>query len=307
MSDPLVSVVLPIYNGEKFLLEAVKSVLAQQHSNIEIIAVDDGSTDNSANLLAAEVSDSRLRVLRKTNGGVASARNHGARHANGEFIALIDQDDAWYPHKLHEQIQEFSQEDVGLVGSLMRYAGRNGPMRALSGEIADDQQERIRQGRLMPFAPSSIVFRTELFRQVGGFDEALVREVAPIDDLDFVAKVASLSRVLTVRQELGIYRVHPSAGTFEKFFEMQLGTRFLQDRIQANSAGADISWADWRAANQAVSTRADKARFHYRMAGLEASGSNFVAAIRHACVSLVLSPTYGGRRAARQILRRPKA
>lgn len=94
MSEPLVSVIVPVYNVERYLEECVVSLLAQTYQNIEIILVDDGSTDGSGNLcerLAA--TDSRIRVFHKVNGGLSDARNHGLRHASGEWISFVDSDD----------------------------------------------------------------------------------------------------------------------------------------------------------------------------------------------------------------------
>lgn len=96
MAKPLISIVIPVYNVEKYLDRAVQSVIHQTYSNLEIILVDDGSKDSSSELCdRLALSDSRIRVIHKENGGLSSARNTGLELANGEFIAFLDSDD-WF-------------------------------------------------------------------------------------------------------------------------------------------------------------------------------------------------------------------
>jgi len=101
---PNVSVILPVFNGEDTILRAVRSVLNQLHTNLELIVVDDGSTDRTLDLLST-VRDSRLKVLSQTNSGVAVARNFAFANASGEWIAFIDADDVWLPEKLATELQ----------------------------------------------------------------------------------------------------------------------------------------------------------------------------------------------------------
>jgi glycosyltransferase involved in cell wall biosynthesis len=110
----LVSVIIPTYNRAYIVGHAVDSVLAQTYSNIEIIIVDDGSTDDTRSVIAKY--DSRVRYAHQNNGGVPAARNHGFSLARGEFIALLDSDDAWHPNKLELQIAFMRKHpEVGMV------------------------------------------------------------------------------------------------------------------------------------------------------------------------------------------------
>lgn len=103
---PLVSVVIPAYNCANYIRESVQSVLSQDYPSIEVIVVDDGSTDGTDRVLS-EMGTS-IRVVRQTNGGPAKARNRGVAHANGEFIAFLDGDDVWLPGKLRTQMEYFA-------------------------------------------------------------------------------------------------------------------------------------------------------------------------------------------------------
>lgn len=103
-SEPLVSVILPTYNRAHTIVRAVESVLAQSYAKLELIVVDDGSTDNTVELLGT-IDDDRLRVVRTSNGGACAARNKGVEYAAGELVAFQDSDDEWLPHKLQMQVE----------------------------------------------------------------------------------------------------------------------------------------------------------------------------------------------------------
>src|SRR6266481_2960226 len=102
--QPLTSVVIPAYNAELFLERTLRSALRQTHSNLEVIVVDDGSTDKTRVIAeAAAAIDDRVRIISVPNGGVAKSRNIGIAEANGEFVAFLDADDLWHPAKFELQ------------------------------------------------------------------------------------------------------------------------------------------------------------------------------------------------------------
>ncbi|MGD1871437.1 MAG: glycosyltransferase family 2 protein [Mastigocoleus sp.] len=115
---PIVSVIVPAYNAEAFISRTLESILSQTYKNIEVIIVDDGSQDNTVNIVKNFIKrDQRIRLLQQENSGVASARNLAIAHACGEYIAPIDADDIWYPENIEKQIESISNSDssVGLV------------------------------------------------------------------------------------------------------------------------------------------------------------------------------------------------
>ena len=111
--QPLVSVVIPAYNRAAYLAQAIDSVLAQTYTPLEIIVVDDGSTDDTAQLAASYLP--RIQLIRQANAGAAAARNSGIAQSHGELIALLDSDDRWLPDKLARQVPLFADQRVGLV------------------------------------------------------------------------------------------------------------------------------------------------------------------------------------------------
>jgi glycosyltransferase involved in cell wall biosynthesis len=115
ISQPLVSVVVPVRNGERFLGEALDSVLAQDYEPVELIVVDDGSTDGSGDIAGAR----GAHVIRQEGGGLAAARNAGLAAAQGELVAFIDADDVWLPGKLVRQVEYLlDRPDVGFRAPL---------------------------------------------------------------------------------------------------------------------------------------------------------------------------------------------
>ena len=111
-----VSVIIPAYNGDRYISEAIDSVLAQTYTNYEIIVVDDGSTDNTSQVVKAY--GDRVRYIYRENQGVASARNLGIAKAEGEYIAFLDQDDLFFPNKLSEQLNCFElHPEAGIIHS----------------------------------------------------------------------------------------------------------------------------------------------------------------------------------------------
>jgi glycosyltransferase involved in cell wall biosynthesis len=120
-SSPLVSVVIPMYNSEKTIENTLRSVSTQTYTHIEVIVIDDGSTDSSASLVeqfAVQNPQMDIQLIRKANGGVSTARNAGMKQSKGDFIALLDSDDEWLPKKLEIQIEIFhNNPGIDFLGS----------------------------------------------------------------------------------------------------------------------------------------------------------------------------------------------
>src|ERR1700712_5548505 len=111
-----VSVIIPLYNGARFIAQALESVFAQSLPAMEVIVVDDGSTDDGPNIVSRYASTHQLILLHKQNGGQSSARNYGVRHSQGELIALLDQDDRWHPDHLRELCRPFLEDEHDTLG-----------------------------------------------------------------------------------------------------------------------------------------------------------------------------------------------
>jgi glycosyltransferase involved in cell wall biosynthesis len=176
---PLVSVVLPVWNAAATLARAVASIRQQTISDWELIAVDDGSTDGSRNLLdAAAKSDGRVRVLTQPHRGIVAALNVGLEAARGGCIARMDADDEAHPERLAEQV-DFLERDptVGVVSCLVEYGGNR---RAQAGyalhvdwinSLVSPEQIALNRFIESPFAHPSVMFRRELADRHGAYRE----------------------------------------------------------------------------------------------------------------------------------------
>lgn len=119
MNNPLISVIVPVYNSEKYLHRCIDSILSQTHTDFELLLINDGSTDSSG-IICDEYAakDSRIRVFHKSNGGVSSARNLGLDHAKGKYISFVDSDDETYPNYLSVLFQNIDKCDLSYIGIL---------------------------------------------------------------------------------------------------------------------------------------------------------------------------------------------
>lgn len=169
---PRVSVIIPTYNRSRMLKEAIDSVLGQDYPHFDLVVVDDGSTDATAELLKTYGQD--LVVIRQPNRGVSAARNAGIAAASGRYIAFLDSDDLWLPQKLSRQVRFFNQCPDALVCQTEEIWMRNGRRvnpglrhRKLSGMIFEPSLH------LCLVSPSAVMIRRSLFRAVGLFDESL--------------------------------------------------------------------------------------------------------------------------------------
>ena len=168
-SVPLVSVVVPAYNAERTLKASVDSVFAQDFRDFEVIVVNDGSTDSTSAVLAAY--DSQIRVIDQNNRGAPAARNAGVSAASGKFIAFLDSDDLWSPHKLTQSVRALEQNpSASLVFSDccgLRADGTTSTFYSYSG--APSLKEMLDNG--FEIVPSAVTMRRDVFEACGGFSE----------------------------------------------------------------------------------------------------------------------------------------
>ncbi len=186
MSQPRVSVVIPSYNCERYLPEAIDSVLAQTYQDFEIIVVDDGSTDRTANVLS-QYGD-RVRAVYQQNQGVANARNHGIQLARGEWIAFLDADDVLLPHKLEAQLAVAdAHAGLGMIHSGWNRVDAEGNV-LMPVELWRQVPELTLESwlRWKPVLPSAMLFQRKWLEQIGGFDPRF----PPAEDTELVLRLA---------------------------------------------------------------------------------------------------------------------
>ena len=196
MSAPLVSVVLPVFNGERFVREAIESVLAQSWSQVELIVVDDGSADGSAEI----AKEYPLSYLHQENSGVAAARNRGGEAARGELLSFLDQDDVWLPAKLERQVAAL-EADAGAGICSCRFEMFLEP----GDELPEWADETFLEGSHRTAQVGTLLLRSEVFDEVGPFDTSYFAA----NDTDWFLRTRDLGvRVVFVDEPLQRYRLH---------------------------------------------------------------------------------------------------
>ena len=213
---PQVSVIVPAYNVRSYIEQVLVSLKHQSFQNFEVIIVDDGSTDGTAEVVKPFCeSDSRFQLLQKTNGGLSSARNCGIRHARAPYIALLDGDDVYKPEKLATHVSILDRApDVGVVYSASRAIREDGrpTFMSLSGKPVMSNPLLALLCKNFIGHGSNAVFRRCIVDEVGEFDEGLRSS----EDVDYWLRIAATGRwrFHRVPQVLCCYRVRPSGLSF---------------------------------------------------------------------------------------------
>lgn len=198
---PLVSAIIPSYNRAHLCARAVRSALEQVNASIEVIVVDDGSTDGTQSLLEAEFG-ARVQVVWQPNQGVSAARNSGITRASGEFIAFLDSDDQWLPHKTERQLHWLlSRPDYGMVLCDLITVDADGReiRRTCRRDNIPSDGHILEHLLSAPYlVPSSVMIRRSVIDDVGSFDTGL----ATAEDLDFHLRVAARHRIGLLEEHL---------------------------------------------------------------------------------------------------------
>ena len=244
---PRVSVVMPAYNHERYVAAALDSVVAQSHANLEIVVVDDGSTDATGAILddyAARCRTHAMTVVHQTNSGAPEAINHGLALARGEIVALINSDDLYAGDRLECMLGEMDRRDAGLGFSGTRFIDGEGKDIDNDEPYAMGLRQAIAEAAAAPdplyvlvshnitTSTGNLVFRRDLLERVGGFCAMRV-----CHDWDFVLAASYLTRLALLTRPLYLYRLH-GTNTFrgarvQAALELeQLQTRFFSRIVE---------------------------------------------------------------------------
>lgn len=208
--QPLVSIIIPTYNSVRFIVNSVASATNQTYPNIEILIIDDGSTDETE--MVVQQLSGPVRYIKQTNGGPSSARNHGIAQSNGEYIAFLDVDDEWEPSKIDKQVG-FFENDKSLSIVATSYVRCNAdllPVETITLSTPSKKKGTIPFRALLEknqLLTSSIMIKKNILAKCGVFDE----KIQFGEDWDFWVRIAQLGRIGYIHTPLCKYRAH-SAG-----------------------------------------------------------------------------------------------
>ena len=217
---PIVSIIIPTFNCELYIAETIASVLGQSFKDIELIVIDDGSTDRTAEIVASFASP--VRLITQRNAGVCAARNRGINEAAGKYICLMDHDDYWFPEKLARQVRELQLSlETGGVYSAFTLWHRDATegefpdpgsfdLNAYPDDIDADFSGWIYHQFLVDcwMLTSTAMFRAEVFAHCGLFDEALPYS----EDWDLWLRISQNYPLIKLRRPYTLYRQHAHQG-----------------------------------------------------------------------------------------------
>jgi len=250
-----VSVIIPAYNGERYIADAIAGVLAQTYTDYEIIAVDDGSGDRTKNII--QQYGDRIRYFSQTNQGVAASRNLGLFKAQGEYIAFLDQDDLFLPHKLALQVAVLEQNQaIAMVNSGWQIVDQDGVFQSAVEPWLQIPQLTVADLIIWkPVFLGAMLFRRSQLGRIAGFDTSL--EQTP--DVDLVIRLAAMGGASAwVKQTTVKYRQHQDNASKNSLLQAQeldriLETFFSQSdlspeikNLEAESRYQSLVWSAWR-------------------------------------------------------------
>ena len=238
MLDHLVSVIIPAYNSEEYIVDTIKSVLAQTYKQIEIIVIDDGSTDGTSNILKPYIH--KIKYIKKENGGASSARNKGIVNSNGDYVAFLDADDLWRKNKIEKQMAIFKEfPDVGLVYCDSSTFDKEGVIHSSLSEIVETPTGNVLEAMIVHnfLNNSSIVVKRVCFDIAGLWNENLING----NDYDMWLRVASHYNFWFVDQVLVDTRYHSHGLSSMTDLQCENSIRIQDDFVRSLEKSINVS------------------------------------------------------------------
>jgi glycosyltransferase involved in cell wall biosynthesis len=294
MKFPEVTIIVPIYNGQANLRQTLDSLLSQTFENFELLAIDDGSTDDSGKIVQS-FKDNRIRLIRTKNGGLCHALNCGIAESRAPYIARNDQDDISLPQRLERQLQLMNNypQAIGLFAYNTKFGdkhhwGNSDKLTMKLGEIKE--YEPLKDGCLLG---STMFVRVSALRCVGGFRQSYY----PCDDYDLECRLTHVGKVLVLCEPLVAYRFHASANTYRMFAEMQNKARWTRDSYERRRRAIPEQTFDeflmntpedrWLRLRQRCK---DLGKLHMRVAGQNYLDGHYFGAAAHLAGAVALNP-----------------
>jgi glycosyltransferase involved in cell wall biosynthesis len=245
MADaPLISVVMSVYNGERYVPEAVESILAQTFADFEFILIDDGSTDGSKALLQGYAKlDPRVRLISRPNEGLTKTLNEALGLARGEFVARMDADDVSLPMRFEKQAAFLhANPDCVCVGArVLRVDPYGSPLSESDHRLAHEEIDRqlMEEGLGWAITHPVAMMRRDAVATVGGYRE----QFSTSQDLDLWLRLAEVGRLANLPDVLLKYRYHPQSAGFTKFEEQRrVKSIILQDAYIRRGRTPPAEW-----------------------------------------------------------------
>lgn len=305
-----VSVIMPVYNGGLFLDEAIQSVLAQTHSEFELIILDDGSTDGSLTILRRfEAGDPRIKVVARENKGLCYTLNELIDRANCDLVFMMHADDVMFPNRLCRQIEFLAANpDVDICSSFVKYINEFGDIiGSFSSDMTScqDAKNLAEKNKLIGFNHPSTAFRRSVVMSIGGYRQPFW----PCEDMDLWNRAVEIGAGICVIPEYLLkYRIHGRSASIARSTFLRLKHHYVKECMARRRRGRDeISWDEfisfWRERPpilKANTWRKDVAKAFYKKAVLAYAQGKYRSFIGWLGCAFTLQPIYVSKQAVRR-------
>lgn len=303
MKYPEVTIIVPIYNGSPYLRETLASLLSQTFRNFELLAIDDGSTDTSGDIVRA-FTDKRVRLIQTKNGGLCHTLNLGISEAKAPYLARCDQDDISLPVRLERQLQVI--EDNSEAVAVFAHSAKFGRKHYWSNK----DKLVMTKGQLREYDPakdgcilcSTMLARTAVLRSIGGFRQPYY----PADDLDLECRLSEAGRVLILQEPLVVYRFQTGASTYRVFADMREKSHWTMDSYRQRLHGLpELTLEQFRLAqsndfwSRTGRRCRDSSKLHMRVAGQRFLDGLYLSAAGHLVRAVLADPSDSAKRITR--------
>jgi glycosyltransferase involved in cell wall biosynthesis/O-antigen/teichoic acid export membrane protein len=297
-----VTVLMPVYNGARFLPEAIESVLAQTHRDFEFVIADDGSTDNTLEIaLGYQQRDSRIRVTTHLNTGIANNLNTAMQQIKNDWIVCMHGDDVMLPDRIERQLDFIANNpDIAVASTLVfriDETGRTIDKSHSNFTTRDAVKDAMRRNEMIGFHHPAVIFRKSVVQEVGGYRQ----EFWPAEDADLWNRIVDRGHAVLVQGEYLLkYRIHGSSGSVSRAALMEQKVRFIEQCMADRRSGkAEPTWDQFLAQDAAASwptrlnrRRRDTARTWYKAAVMHVCNRNYVRLIPSLLGAMVLDPMF---------------
>lgn len=297
----MITVVIPAYNAASFLPSAIKSILNQTYRDFELIIVDDGSTDNTKEIVKQYIElDKRVRLVENDHGGICQALNAGIKEAKYSWIARMDADDIALPERFEKQINAaLANPNVVAWGTYAHHLSSTGQVLSLikQGALSEQEFYKLRQEGHIPLVihPTALLNKNVLL-EVGGYDP----KYQLVEDLELFDRMANYGAILAIPEPLLLYRIHSKSESMQKFFRQKQLARYVVARHRSQLSGQkepELNQFIFDYQNQPIFPRVKQqvntlGQFWYRKAGLFFAEKQYLQAGLYLSIAIASNPSY---------------
>lgn len=300
MKDPNVTVIMSVYDGEKYLCEAINSILNQTFKDFEFLIINDGSTDRTAEILQS-YHDPRIKTINNPeNRGIPKSRNSGMRIAKGKYIAVMDADDISLPRRLEKEVAFLDQNrNIGLVGTYYLMINEKGKVLRTIKCLTESMELKDKLLEENQFGHGSVMFRAECIEKVGLYREEFKLSL----DYDLMLRISEVYDVANIPEFLYQWRLNTKSVSVNRkaqqdkyaFFAIELAKerrQYGKDRLQTRKREEIDKLLDESPQKAKAQSRKENAQSYYFWGAILFGGNDYRGALKLLLKSFIKNPLY---------------